>query len=147
MEFLTLLLSIAKSTGTTLVVTVDCGTSENENIDKLNSLGIDVIVSDHHEPGGQELPKALAVINPKRDDASYPFRDLTGAGVAFKLAWAVCEEYIGNEKVGKTLQEALLSVLPFVTIGTIADVAPMTGENRVMVSFGLNRIGSSFPGC
>ncbi len=136
----------AKSTGTTLVVTVDCGTSENENIDKLNSLGIDVIVSDHHEPGGQELPKALAVINPKRDDASYPFRDLTGAGVAFKLAWAVCEEYIGNEKVGKTLQEALLSVLPFVTIGTIADVAPMTGENRVMVSFGLNRIGSSFPG-
>ncbi len=136
----------AKSTGTTLVVTVDCGTSENENIDKLNSLGIEVIVSDHHEPGGQDLPNALAVINPKRDDASYPFRDLTGAGVAFKLAWAVCEEYIGNEKVGKTLQEALLSVLPFVTIGTIADVAPMTGENRVMVSFGLNRIGSSFPG-
>ncbi len=136
----------AKNSNTSLVVTVDCGTSENENIDKLNALGIDVIVSDHHEPGGQDLPNALAVINPKRDDASYPFRDLTGAGVAFKLAWAVCEAYTGNEKVGKTLQEALLSVLPFVTIGTIADVAPMTGENRVMVSFGLNRIGSSYPG-
>ena len=136
----------AKATGTSLVVTVDCGTSENENIDKLNALGIDVIVSDHHEPGGQDLPNALAVINPKRDDASYPFRDLTGAGVSFKLAWAVCETYIGAQKIGKPLREALLSVLPFVTIGTIADVAPMTGENRVMVSFGLNRIGSSFPG-
>lgn len=136
----------AKNSGTSLIVTVDCGTSENENIEKLNSMGINVVVSDHHEPGGQDLPNAFAVINPKRDDASYPFRDLTGAGVAFKLAWAVCETYTGNEKVGKTLQEALLSVLPFVTIGTIADVAPMTGENRVMVSFGLNRIGSSFPG-
>ena len=136
----------ARSTATSLVVTVDCGTSENDNIDKLNALGIDVVVSDHHEPGGQDLPNALAVINPKRDDASYPFRDLTGAGVSFKLAWAVCEVYIGSEKVGKPLQEALLSVLPFVTIGTIADVAPMTGENRVMVAFGLNRIGSSFPG-
>ncbi len=131
---------------TSLVVTVDCGTSENENIAELNSHGIEVIVTDHHEPGGQDLPDAFAVINPKRDDASYPFRDLTGAGVAFKLAWAVCEAYTGNEKVGKTLQEALLAVLPFVTIGTIADVAPMTGENRVMVAFGLNRIGSSFPG-
>lgn len=136
----------AKNTATTLIVTVDCGTSENENIDKLNALGIDVIVSDHHEPGGQDLPNALAVINPKRDDASYPFRELTGAGVAFKLAWGVCQEYTGSEKVGKSLQEVLLSVLPFVTIGTIADVAPMTGENRVMVCFGLNRIGSSFPG-
>ena len=85
-------LNMPAATGTSLVVTVDCGTSENENIDKLNALGIEVIVSDHHEPGGQELTKcALAVINPKRDDASYPFRDLTGAGVSFKLAWAVCE--------------------------------------------------------
>lgn len=126
-----------------LIVTVDCGTSEIDKIKSLMDAGVDVIVTDHHEPGGQDLPAALAVINPKRDDASYPFRELTGAGVAFKVAWGVCQEMAGSEKVGDTLQSSLLSVLPFVAIGTIADVAPMIGENRVMVSYGLKHIGDT----
>lgn len=132
--------------GINLVITVDCGTSEIEKIGALMSAGIDVIVSDHHEPGGQELPPALAVINPKRDDATYPFRELTGAGVAFKLAWGICEEIIGNNKVGDNLQKALMSLLPLVSIGTIADVAPMVKENRILVSYGLSVIAAGEAG-
>lgn len=131
-----------------LVITVDCGTSEGEKIKTLMDAGVDVVVSDHHEPGGQALPPAHAVINPKRDDATYPFRELTGAGVAFKLAWALCEEMVGGPgcKVGPELQNALLSVLPLVAIGTIADVAPMVGENRIIVSYGLGVIAAGEAG-
>lgn len=131
-----------------VVVTVDCGTSEIEKVKTLMDAGVDVIVSDHHEPGGQELPPAFAVVNPKRDDATYPFRELTGAGVAFKLAWALCEEMVGGPgcKVGPELQQALLSVLPLVAIGTIADVAPMVGENRILVSYGLGVIAAGEAG-
>lgn len=132
--------------GVNLVITVDCGTSEGEKIKLLMDAGVEVIVSDHHEPGGQELPPALAVINPKRDDATYPFRELTGAGVAFKLAWGICEEVVGGDKVGPALQKALMSLLPLVAIGTIADVAPMIEENRILVSYGLNVIAAGEAG-
>ncbi len=129
-----------------LVITVDCGTSEVEKVARLMEAGVDVIVTDHHEPGGQELPKALTVVNPKREDATYPFRELTGAGVSFKLAWAICEALVGSPKVGDKLQDALLAVLPLVAIGTIADVAPMVAENRVLVSYGLNVIATGAGG-
>lgn len=129
-----------------LIVTVDCGTSESENIDRLMAAGIDVIVTDHHEPGDQDLPAAYAVLNPKRRDATYPFRDLVGAGVAFKLAWGLCEEIAGSEKVGVEMQETLLKVLPFAAIGTIADVATMLQENRIIVRQGLMRLRNAPPG-
>lgn len=127
----------ARQTGVKVVVTVDCGVSEQERVAKLMQSGIDVIVTDHHEPGGEALPQATAVVNPKREDATYPFRELVGAGVAFKLAWAVCQALTGSEKVGDRLQEVLLGLLPYAAVGTIADVAPLVGENRVLVTFGL----------
>ena len=129
-----------------LIVTVDCGTSENENVARLMATGIDVIVTDHHEPGDQELPPAYAVLNPKRRDATYPFRDLVGAGVAFKLAWGLCEEIAGSSKVGPEMQETLLKILPFAAIGTIADVATMLNENRIIVRQGLLRLHNAPPG-
>ena len=129
-----------------LIVTVDCGTSEGENVTRLMQAGIDVIVTDHHEPGDQDLPAAYAVLNPKRRDATYPFRDLVGAGVAFKLAWGLCEEIAGSSKVGPEMQETLLKVLPFAAIGTIADVATMLNENRIIVRQGLMRLHKAPPG-
>lgn len=129
-----------------LVITVDCGVSEQERIKALQAAGVDVIVTDHHEPGGEALPDAIAVVNPKRDDSDYPFRELVGAGVAFKLAWAVCERFIGSPRVGDELQQALLSLLPIAALGTIADVAPLVEENRILVAFGLRTMDSAWPG-
>lgn len=129
-----------------LVVTVDCGTSEHENIKYLTDNGVDVIVTDHHEPGDRELPGAYAILNPKRQDSSYPFRELTGVGVAFKLAWALYEKLSGSPKVEPHLRETLLSLLPLAAIGTIADVAPLVDENRAIVSRGLKTMHSASPG-
>lgn len=120
-----------------LVITVDCGTSDHEAIRAIVDAGIDVIVTDHHEPGDQPLPDATVVVNPKRVDSTYPFRDLVGVGIAFKLAWALCEEVTGQPRVGDHLQQALLSLLPIVAVGTVADVAPLVGENRILVRHGL----------
>jgi single-stranded-DNA-specific exonuclease len=133
--------------GTKLVITVDCGTSEHENIAKLVEGGVDVIVSDHHEPGERGLPiKAYAVLNPKRVDSTYPFRELTGVGVAFKLAWAMYERLSGAKKIDPHLRETLLSLLPLAAIGSVADVAPLVGENRSIVAQGLRQMRNSLPG-
>lgn len=130
-----------------LIITVDCGTSEHENIKLMSESGVDVIVTDHHEPGDRELPpEALAIVNPKRADSKYPFRELTGVGVAFKLAWAMCEKLSGQPKVDPHLREALLSLLPLAAIGTIADVAPLTDENRSIVAAGLRTMHNACPG-
>ncbi|MBN2713520.1 MAG: single-stranded-DNA-specific exonuclease RecJ [Planctomycetes bacterium] len=132
--------------GRGVVVTVDCGVCEHEHVASLQQAGIDVIVTDHHEQGEPDLPLAYAVIDPKRKDSEYPFRELVGAGVAFKLAWAVCEKYMGTPKVGDRLQTALISLLPYVAIGTIADVAPLIDENRILVSFGIKAMRTPLPG-
>ncbi len=137
---------LATERGVDLVVTVDCGTSEHDRIRALLDAGVDVIVTDHHEPGGIELPPALGVVNPKREDSSYPFRELVGVGVAFKLVWALCQEVQGAKKVGDRLQRMLLSLLPFVAVGTVADVAPLVGENRILVTHGLRSLRRSCSG-
>ena len=129
-----------------LVVTVDCGASEHERVGRLSAAGVDVIITDHHEPGDRSPPEALAVINPKLPGSDYPFRELAGVGVAFKLAWALCEKVSGSPKVGPRLREALLSLLPMVALGTIADVSPLTGENRIAVSHGLRLMHQACPG-
>jgi single-stranded-DNA-specific exonuclease len=119
----------ARACGATLVVTCDCGTSAHKPIATLQADGIDVIVTDHHLPGGP-LPPAYAVLNPKRPGCTSPDKDLAAVGVAFKLALALTRAVGGNEN-------AVFSMLDLVALATIADVAPLRGENRVFVRYGL----------
>ena len=122
----------AKSQGFHLIITVDCGTTDFVEIEQANQLGIDVIVCDHHETK-DILPNALAIINPKRTDSHYPFSDLSGVGVVFKLAWALFSAM-------NHTKEALTEHLDLVALGTIADIVPLIDENRVLAKFGLKQI-------
>ena len=115
--------------GCQLMITVDCGISGLEEIEYANSLGIETIVTDHHEPGN-DLPKAFAVIDNKRKDSSYPFRELAGVGVVFKLIQAI------SIKLGLA-EEEYLKYLDIVCIGTISDIVPLVDENRVITKLGL----------
>jgi single-stranded-DNA-specific exonuclease len=118
----------ARAAGIRLIVTVDNGISAVEEIEYARRLGIDVVVTDHHEPP-DVLPDALVLINPKKPGCPYPFKSLAGVGVAFKLAHALLER-IPDE------------LLDLAAIGTIADVMPLLGENRLIVRYGLERIRS-----
>ncbi|MDD4188508.1 MAG: single-stranded-DNA-specific exonuclease RecJ [Eubacteriales bacterium] len=117
-----------------LVVTADCGISALKEIDELVGSGIDVIVSDHHECP-ETLPNACAIINPCRADSKYPFRELAGAGVVFKLVQALCERTGEKDK--------FLEYIDLVSIGTICDVVPLTGENRIIAKFGLEELNKT----
>src|SRR5213075_792819 len=112
-----------------LVITVDCGITSVEPVQRAIERGIDVIITDHHLPPGV-LPEAAAVLNPKQPGCEYPFKDLAGVGVAFKL----CCELI--RRAGKTISTE--SLLKIAAIGTVADVAPLIGENRTIAWLGLN---------
>jgi single-stranded-DNA-specific exonuclease len=122
-----------------LLITVDCGITSFEEICLANELGMDVVVTDHHEPGG-ETPPAVAVVNAKRVDCSYPFRDLAGVGVAFKVAWAVAQSFSPTKKVSAEFRTFLLDAMALVALGTVADVVPLVDENRVFVKFGLKAL-------
>lgn len=115
-----------------LLVTVDCGIRNFKEIEEANKLGIDVIITDHHEPSSR-IPKAFAVINPKRKDCKYQFDQLAGVGVAFKLAQGVIRLFQSKDK-GEVFLKWLLDL---VAIGTIADCVPLIGENRILAKFGL----------
>ncbi len=118
----------AASRGCRVVISVDTGIREHEVLARGRELGLDCIVTDHHLPD-RHLPPACAILNPRRPDCAYPEKNLSGVGVAFKLAQALS---------GKQLSERLLqSYLKIVAIGTIADVVPLLGENRVIAHFGL----------
>lgn len=119
---------IAKD-GCDLMITVDCGISAIDEIEYANSLGIETIVTDHHE-AGNEIPKAIAVIDNKRKDSKYPFRELAGVGVVFKLIQALGIKL--NLK-----EEAYLKYLDIVCLGTISDIVPLVDENRVIAKLGL----------
>ena len=123
----------AASRGVTLIVSVDTGIRANEVVQHASSLGIDVIVTDHHLPEA-ELPKAVAVLNPNRPDCEYPEKNLCGAGVAFKLIHALSNRCGWS---GVKQERLLESFLKLVAIATVADVVPLTGENRVIVKKGL----------
>lgn len=119
-----------------LVITVDCGVSDHEEILRANGRGLDVVVTDHHEVG-QRLPDACAVVNPKRPDNSYPFGELAGVGVAFMLAWALARKLKERGTWLRGKEPSLKAYLDLVALGTIADQAPLLGENRTLVRHGL----------
>lgn len=121
--------------GVKLMITVDCGIGGREEVAFANELGLDVIVTDHHKPG-DNIPDALAVIDPKLPGSAYPYPELAGVGVAFKLVQGLAER-------GMIDREELHRHLDLVAVGTIADVVPLTGENRVLVHAGLARLNKT----
>jgi single-stranded-DNA-specific exonuclease len=122
----------ARETGATLVIAMDCGVQARVQIAKAKEYGIDFIVCDHHLPDGP-LPEAVAVLDPMRPDCSYPFKGLSGCGVAFKLAQAFLQK--NNQP-----EEELHELLDLLALSIAADIVPMVGENRVLAHFGLERI-------
>ena len=129
----------AVSTGASVIVTVDCGTTSSPEIAAANARGLDVIVTDHHRVP-PVLPPAFAIVNPHRADSAYPDRRLAGSGVAFKLAQLL----LANEPGGVA---AALDLADLATIGTVADLAPVVGENRAIARIGLERLrGNPRPG-
>ena len=122
-----------RAQGVTTMVTVDCGTTAVDEVDLASALGIDTIVTDHHSLSGR-LPYASAVVNPKREESEYPYLGLTGAGLSYKLVEALWAD------LGKPLPEHLLEIA---ALGTVADVGPLTGENRYIVKRGLELLNST----
>lgn len=129
-----------KANGASLIITVDCGITDHEAVEAARGLGVDVIVTDHHEPG-DTLPDAYAVINPKRDDA-YPFSGICGTAVAYKLVLAILKK--GREEGRIALNEGKEKWwLDLVGLATVADMVPLTDENRVYAHFGLRVLRKS----
>lgn len=125
-------LDTLKARGTTLIITTDCASSDVEQIDYAREQGIDVIITDHHHTPAQ-LPRAYAMVNPWRPDCEYGERYLCGVGIAFKLTQALYRAY-------KRPEEAEKELLDLVAIGTVADIAPLLGENHIFVRLGMQRL-------
>lgn len=124
------ILRIARDNNIKLLITVDCGTNSHAEIRELRRADIKVIITDHHEQSACALPDASAVINPKVAHSNYKYRDLAGAGVVYKLCQALTEDKLIDE-------------LDIVSLGTIADVVPLTGENRIIARIGLSKLSGT----
>jgi len=124
-------IEIVKEKGTQLMIAVDCGITAITETDYANKLGIDVIICDHHQPK-EDIPKAFAVLDPLKPGCNYPFKYLSGAGVAFKLAQGLCE------RIGK--RGLPLKYLDLVALAGAADIVPLIDENRILVNEGLNQV-------
>ena len=135
----------AAANGCGLIITLDCGIKAVEKVAYAASKGIDVIICDHHTPG-DELPKAVAVLNMKRDDCPYPYKDLSGCGVGFKLAQAYTQRYLieakGNEAI-RLSGERLLPLLQLLAMSIASDIVPITGENRILAHFGIQQLNKA----
>lgn len=130
--------------GKQLLITVDCGVASIEPAQRARELGLSLIVTDHHRYG-EELPVADAIVHPDLPGSNYPFTGLCGAGVAFKLAWALCQQQSGSPKVPNHLRDFLLQAIGLAAIGTVADVVPLLDENRIIVRNGLKMLQKSPP--
>ncbi|MBI4601117.1 MAG: single-stranded-DNA-specific exonuclease RecJ [Planctomycetes bacterium] len=122
--------------GVKLIITVDNGSSAGEEVDLARVLGVDVVITDHHQPPAV-LPQAPAHVTPCVPASSYPFRSLAGVGVTFKLIWALAQRLSRATKVSEEMRRFLVESLALVALGTISDVVPLVGENRVLAKFGL----------
>ena len=132
-------------TGVSLVVSVDCGIASLTEAEVARDVGLELIITDHHEMkmglDGPLLPPATVLVHPRLPTPTpYPFGDLSGAGVAFKLAWAVAQRASGSERVAPDLREVLLDAVGLAALGLVADVVPLRDENRILVRHGLERI-------
>jgi len=129
-----------------LVVTVDCGICSLAEAALARELGLELIITDHHTMA-DSLPDAAANVHPRLPGGNYPFPDLCGAGVAFKLAWAICQRLGDGTKSSPRMKAYLISAVGLAAMGTVADVVPLVGENRILVRFGLKSLAeSTLPG-
>lgn len=124
--------------GTNLLITVDCGICANQQADLASRLGMDLIITDHHQPCRQ-LPPAAAIVHPALDK-DYPNQDSAGAMVAFKLAWALASSFTTGKKLGPQLRDFMLNATTLAAVGTVADVMDIKGENRILTSYGLKSL-------
>ncbi len=132
-----------KEKGTTLIITVDTGITAIEEVEYAKEIGLDVIITDHHQCR-PELPKCVAVINPKRSDCEYPFKELSGVGVIFKVICALELDFVNCGEYNLfTVKDMCKRYIDLVTIGTIADVMPLYDENRIMVYMGLGMLSAT----
>ncbi|MHB8899491.1 MAG: single-stranded-DNA-specific exonuclease RecJ [Thermoguttaceae bacterium] len=125
--------------GTQVLVTVDCGITSVGEAETAGQLGIELIITDHHEPGAR-LPHARALVHPGLAGRGYPFAGLSGSGVALKLAWALCQQASGAKRVNPAMRDFLVSAVGLAATGTVADVVPLVDENRVLVRHGLTSL-------
>ncbi|MEX0977868.1 MAG: DHH family phosphoesterase, partial [Pirellulales bacterium] len=125
--------------GAQMIVTVDCGASSLVEAEKAKELGLELIVTDHHH-FKDVLPAAACIVHPALPGSAYPFTGLCGAGVAFKLAWALCQRASQSKKVGERMRNFLMQAVGLVSLGTVADVVPLVDENRVLVRHGLTSL-------
>ncbi|MEZ6132901.1 MAG: single-stranded-DNA-specific exonuclease RecJ [Planctomycetaceae bacterium] len=122
-----------------LLVTVDCGIASVNEATVARDIGLELIITDHHTMG-TELPDAAVLVHPRLPGTQYPFGDLCGVGVAFKLAWAVCQLMGDGKRASPRMREFLKSAVGLTAIGTVADVVPLVDENRVIVRYGLHSL-------
>ena len=125
-----------KADGADLVITVDCGIASVAEADVAREIGLELIITDHHSLA-ERLPAANVLIHPRLPGNEYAFGELCGAGVAFKLAWAIATRACGSKQVTPRLREMLLRCVGFAALGTVADVVPLLDENRIYVKYGL----------
>lgn len=127
--------------GAQLIVTVDCGITAVAEAELARSLGVELIITDHHTPG-PELPGADVVVHPRRPGGAYPFGDLCGCGVAFKVAWQICKGFGDGKKASPHLRDFLVRAINLVALATVADVVPLEDENRIFVRHGLRGLAA-----
>ncbi len=125
--------------GRKLIITVDCGITAIEQAKLCHELGVTLIITDHHRFADQ-LPNAAAIVHPRLPGSQYPFGELCGAGVAFKLAWALCQQVCGAKKVADPMRDYLMQSIGLAAIGTVADMVPLLDENRILVHHGLRAL-------
>jgi single-stranded-DNA-specific exonuclease len=122
-----------------LLVSVDCGICSVVEAAVAKEIGLELIITDHHQ-FGETLPDALVLVHPRLPGTAYPFVDLCGAGVAFKLAWAICQRLGDGKKASPRMRDFLISAVGLAAVGTVADVVPLLGENRILVRYGLTSL-------